>query len=167
MAAKVAAIGNRCGIANGSLQIIEPVTGIGALTRRVVLMDQKTWHPYREQWSDPVTGLVSFQNVAVGPWILFVLNPTVTTEGEAIVGRMASADGSGVARIAVSGTVLKYGGGAVDQVSLRSSDTGKHWGAITPDSQGNWTIYVPSGNYDITYFVDGCPPVCSGPYMVI
>lgn len=81
----------------GPYRIIEGVTEmlspIGP--RRVRLCDQKSGRCIREQWSDPVTGEVDFQNLREGPWVLYALDHTdaPTFEAEAISDRIATLSG--------------------------------------------------------------------------
>jgi hypothetical protein len=81
----------------GSLRIIESVTRLNAVPaepRRVRLCDQRTGRHVQQQWSDPETGEVDFQNIRQGPWVLYALDHTLEHEAVAISDRLATTDGS-------------------------------------------------------------------------
>ena len=79
----------------GGLSITEPVTRMNSpVSRRVRLCDQRSGRLVREQWSDPVTGLVTFEQLREGPWVLYSLDHTGEFEAVAISDRLATADGS-------------------------------------------------------------------------
>jgi len=79
----------------GNLSIIEPVTRMNSpVSRRVRLCDQRSGRLVREQWSDPVTGLVTFEQLREGPWVLYSLDHTGEFEAVAISDRVATVDGS-------------------------------------------------------------------------
>jgi hypothetical protein len=78
----------------GALSVIEPVTRMNSpVSRRVRLCDQISGRVVREQWSDPVTGLVTFTDLREGPWILYALDHTGEFEAVAISDRVATVDG--------------------------------------------------------------------------
>ncbi len=82
---------------SGLLSIVEPVTRLNTIppqSRRVRLCDQRNGRLVREQWSDPVTGLVTFEQLREGPWVLYALDHTHEHEAVAISDRLATADGS-------------------------------------------------------------------------
>lgn len=81
----------------GLLSIIEPVTRLNTIppqSRRVRLCDQRNGRLVREQWSDPVTGLVTFEHLREGPWVLYSLDHTGEFEAVAISDRVATVDGA-------------------------------------------------------------------------
>lgn len=67
----------------------------------------------------------------------------------------------------LAGNATKASGGAVDQVVIRAWATRQLAGMVIPDNNGDWTISLPSGDYDITYFATDCQPICHGPYSVM
>jgi hypothetical protein len=81
----------------GRLSIIEAVTRLNAVPpqpRRVRLCDQVSGRTIREQWSDLTTGLVDFQHLREGPWVLYALDHTFEHEAVAISDRLATVDGA-------------------------------------------------------------------------
>jgi hypothetical protein len=66
----------------------------------------------------------------------------------------------------LAGNATKASGGAADQVVIRNWTTRGLVSIVTPDSAGDWTISLPPGDYDITYFATDCQPICHGPYTV-
>lgn len=67
----------------------------------------------------------------------------------------------------ISGTVLVSGNGGGGQVVVREATTRKLAAIATPHaSTGVWTADVQEGDYDISYFADGCQPICHGPYTI-
>jgi hypothetical protein len=80
----------------GILRIIEPVTRLNLIPpqpRRVRLCDQASGRVLREQWSHAVSGMVDFQYLSPGPWVLYALDHTHEHEAVAISDRMATVDG--------------------------------------------------------------------------
>jgi hypothetical protein len=81
----------------GNLSVIEPITRLNAVPpqpRRVRLLDSVSGRIVREQWSDPVTGLVDFQNLREGPWDLYAKDHTFEFEAVAVSDRLATTDGT-------------------------------------------------------------------------
>lgn len=66
----------------------------------------------------------------------------------------------------VSNNATKATGGAVDRVVIRDYDTHQHVFTAIPAVNGDWRAGVPEGDFDITYFADGCAPLCHGPYSI-
>ena len=54
----------------------------------------------------------------------------------------------------------------VNKVVVRDYRTNQHAAAVVPAPNGAWETYLPPGEYDVTYFAQGCPPLCHGPYHV-
>ena len=65
-------------------------------------------------------------------------------------------------------TALQQGGIApVQKVIVRDWLTHYHVAAVEPDLDGNWSVSVPPGQYDVTYIAPECAPVIHGPYEVV
>lgn len=67
---------------------------------------------------------------------------------------------------AVNGKAHRLDGSPADHVVIRNFITHENVAAIVPDSSGRWGYTLPSGKYDITYFSEGCAPICHGPYII-
>lgn len=82
---------------SGPYQIIEPVTRLNAVPPqpiRVRLCDLITGRVAREGWSDPVTGLIAFTWIRLGPWILYAMDHTGEFQAVIIANRLATLTGA-------------------------------------------------------------------------
>lgn len=66
----------------------------------------------------------------------------------------------------VGGNATLENGDPVDRVVIRQWETNAFVDEVIPDENGDWAILLRPGDYDITYFADGCQPICHGPYTV-
>lgn len=67
----------------------------------------------------------------------------------------------------VNGRAAKPNGEPADSVVVRDWATKMLIATATPDSQGDWSLKLPPGEYDITYLAAWCAPICHGPYAVM
>ena len=67
----------------------------------------------------------------------------------------------------LSGQATKATDGApIDDVVVRAWASHEFIARATPDDNGDWSVEVPPGRYDITFRALGCAPVCHGPYLI-
>lgn len=66
----------------------------------------------------------------------------------------------------ISGQALGQSGQPANLISFRDWETKRVRYNLVPESDGTWSVTLPNGQWDITYFVDGCAPVCHGPYLI-
>lgn len=66
----------------------------------------------------------------------------------------------------VRGVATKPNGVAVEKVVIRDWDTKQLKKIVVPDYYGAWSTLLAYGMYDITYFSNGCAPLCHGPYTI-
>ena len=71
------------------------------------------------------------------------------------------------ALVTLSGRVLMSSGGPADEVVFRAWESRKLWARVYTDGNGDWSVDVPPGKYDVTYIAEGCAPVVHGPYNVV
>lgn len=70
--------------------------------------------------------------------------------------------------ITLSGNATKATNGEpVDDVIIRAWSSKTLVAAVKPDENGDWSVDVPPGQYDITFRALGCAPICHGPYTVL
>lgn len=74
----------------------------------------------------------------------------------------ADRGGSGL----IQGNAKKASGEKADRVMIRRHASGDHFQTIIPDSAGDWKAFLPPGQYDISYFAEGCAPIIHGPYII-
>lgn len=67
---------------------------------------------------------------------------------------------------AISGQAVGPGGAPAELVSIRDWESKRTLANIVPEADGTWSVTLPNGEYDITYFKDGCAPICHGPYLI-
>src|SRR5690606_10714889 len=66
------------------------------------------------------------------------------------------------APVNISGNATTNQGAAADLVAIREWDSKLLVMNIEPDENGDWDANLAAGMYDITYFAEGCQPVCHG-----
>lgn len=66
----------------------------------------------------------------------------------------------------ISGQALSQGGTPANVISFREWSTKRVRYNLVPEADGSWSVTLPAGQWDITYFVNGCAPVCHGPYLI-
>lgn len=79
----------------GPYRIVEQVTRLNTpARRRVRLCDQTSGRLVREAWSSADDGVVTFEALRSGPWLLYVLDHTGEFEAEMIADRLATLSGA-------------------------------------------------------------------------
>lgn len=144
------------------------------IVHRVRLFDAVSWRWLRTTFST-LTGAWAFHDLAyklagyavvvedahvppLQPLIYSRLTPTLPN-GEPIP--LVFTNGQ-----IISGTATQVDGTPADLVAFRVWET-KAWLAnVTPGPGGAWSILLPNGVYDVTYFAAGCQPICHGPYTI-
>lgn len=80
---------------NGHYKIVEPVTALNTpVARPVALLHQADWQIHRLKASEAATGLVTFDNLSAGPWLLVSRDPAGEYQAVALSDRLATPDGS-------------------------------------------------------------------------
>jgi hypothetical protein len=66
----------------------------------------------------------------------------------------------------IRGKAHRIDGSPAECVVIRNYVTHENVISMIPDSSGNWEHTLPVGKYDISYFSEGCAPICHGPYFI-
>ena len=143
----------------------------------VRLYDRQTGEFMRQSLSDPATGRYRFNHVPPADKGYFIvvhddrsdppLNAAVTDRvTPALDGvpawELPMLDGRTLSSIATTPS-----GDPAELVSIRDWEAKRIVANVQPDQTGYWSVTLPSGKYDITYYKEGCAPVCHGPYTIL
>jgi hypothetical protein len=160
----------------GRYRIVGTVDELGTPGRyRVRLFERASSRCIRETWSDEA-GHYAFEWLAYreegyfliaydsgdAPLNASIRDRVTPTLGDAPDWNLPLLDGR-----TVSGTATTPTGDPAELVSIRDWEAKRIVANVQPGEDGAWLVTLPSGKYDITYYREGCAPVCHGPYTIL
>ncbi|MGQ9814249.1 MAG: hypothetical protein ACUVR3_03740 [Candidatus Roseilinea sp.] len=164
-------------VGTGSQYFVSGIaTRLGVPARLQVMLYERLGGRFvNATWSDPTTGAYKIP-VANPNMTYFVValdkspTPIAATVVDFVTGRR---DGEPPWHLpmlngrVVSGIARSTSGEPAELVSIRDWAAKKVVANIQPAQDGSWSVTLPSGEYDITYYKRGCAPVCHGPYTIL